>query len=43
VKDVARIKVDQGRRIGEADPRIYSGFIEHRAGAQKLTSRQAVH
>jgi len=25
----ARIKVDQGRRIGEVDPRIYGGFIEH--------------
>lgn len=26
---VARIKVDPGRRIGEVDPRIYGGFIEH--------------
>ncbi len=26
---IARIKVDQGRRIGEVDPRIYGGFIEH--------------
>jgi len=26
---VARIKVDPGRRLGEVDPRIYGGFIEH--------------
>lgn len=26
---VALIKVDPGRRIGEVDPRIYGGFIEH--------------
>jgi len=26
---VARIKVDPERRLGEVDPRIYGGFIEH--------------
>ena len=29
MSSVARIKVDPGRRLGEVDPRIYGGFIEH--------------
>jgi len=29
VSDVALIRVDPGRPIGEVDPRIYGGFIEH--------------